>query len=52
VARNPRYLVELLAALEPESTLLFGVAGAGEPVVASDGDGYRHVLMPLRPSRA
>ena len=51
VALNPRYLVELLAALEPESTLLFGVTGPGEPVVASDGDGYRHVLVPLRPAQ-
>jgi DNA polymerase-3 subunit beta len=51
VALNPRYLVELLAAQEAESTLLFGVTGPGEPVVVSDGEGYRHVLMPLRQAR-
>ncbi|HKB34813.1 MAG TPA: DNA polymerase III subunit beta [Gemmataceae bacterium] len=51
VALNPRYLIELLAALEPESTLLLGVTGPGEPVLASDGDGYRHVLVPLQAGR-
>ncbi len=50
VALNPRGLIEMLAALEPDATLLFGVAGPEAPVVASDGDGYRHVLVPLRPA--
>ncbi len=50
VALNPRYLLELLATLEPEEVLLFGVTGPEAPVVASDGRGYRHVLMPLRPA--
>jgi DNA polymerase-3 subunit beta len=47
VALNPRYLLELLSALEPESTILLGVAGPNAPVVATDGDGYRHVLGTL-----
>ena len=50
VALDPRYLVELLAALDPEQAVLLGVSGPGSPVVASDGTGYRHVLMPLRPA--
>jgi DNA polymerase III subunit beta len=49
VAVDPRYLVEMLASLGPEQTVLLGVSGPGSPVVASDGSGYRHVLMPLRP---
>jgi DNA polymerase-3 subunit beta len=44
------YLVELLAALEPEMTLVLGVTGPGAPVTASDGRGYRHLLMPLGPA--
>src|SRR5262249_5541550 len=50
VAVNPRYLIDLLSALEPDSTLLLSVTGPGEPVLASDGDGYRHLLVPLRPA--
>ena len=48
VALNPRYLVELLAALEPDGALALGVAGPDAPVLATDGDGYRHVIVPLR----
>jgi DNA polymerase-3 subunit beta len=48
VAVNPRYLVELLAALEPDSALVLGVAGPDSPVLATDGEGYRHVIVPLK----
>ena len=47
VALNPRYLVELLAALEPDSILVLGVAGPDAPILATDGGNYRHVIVPL-----
>ena len=47
VALNPRYLVELLAALEPDSLLVLGVAGPDAPILATDGDNYRHAIVPL-----
>jgi hypothetical protein len=40
-------LVELPGALEPETTLLFGVTGPEAPVLAVAGADYRHLLMPL-----
>ncbi len=40
-------LIELLTALGPGDTLLFGVSGPEAHVLADAGDAYRHVLMPL-----
>ncbi len=47
VALKASDLLDLLAALEPETTLLFGVTGPEAPVLAVPGEGYRHPLMPL-----
>jgi hypothetical protein len=40
-------VMDLLAALEPAATLVFGVTGPEAPVLAIAGDGYQHVLMPM-----
>ncbi len=47
VALKASDLIELLVALEPEATLWFGVTGPEAPVLAVDGEDYRHLLMPL-----
>jgi DNA polymerase III sliding clamp (beta) subunit (PCNA family) len=48
IALDPRLLLELLRAFAPEDTLLLGLADPDTPALFSDGDGYTHVIMPLR----
>jgi DNA polymerase-3 subunit beta len=48
VAFNTLYLTELLKALEAESTVRLELRDAEAPALFRIGEGYRHVLMPLR----
>jgi DNA polymerase-3 subunit beta len=45
---NPRFLVELLKAFDAGDTLLLGLTDRDTAACFSDGDGYTHVLMPVR----
>jgi DNA polymerase-3 subunit beta len=49
ITLNPRYLVELLRAFDPESTLQLELTDADTVALFRSGDGVTHVLMPLRP---
>jgi DNA polymerase-3 subunit beta len=49
IALNPLFLVELLRAFDPESTLLLGLTDPQTPALFSDGDSCTHLLMPLGP---
>jgi DNA polymerase-3 subunit beta len=47
---NPAYLLDVLRALEDETTVRLELGEPGEPALFVAPDGYRHVLMTLRPT--
>jgi DNA polymerase-3 subunit beta len=50
VALNPKYLVDLLRALDAESTLQMELTDPDTVVLFRDGEHYQHALMPMRPA--
>ncbi len=50
VAFNTTYLTDLLKVLDPEETVRLELHDAEAPALFCTGEGYRHVLMPLRRS--
>jgi DNA polymerase-3 subunit beta len=50
VAFNPAFLLELLRALEGETAVRLELGAPGRAALFVAPDGYRHLLMPLRPA--